>query len=216
MAASAAQIKKNIQTLGFKLADTKILLTTQAHYDHVGAMAALKKATGAQLMVDEKDAAVLEDGGSSDYALGNHGSTFAPVKPSRLLRNQDTIRLGDMKLVMLHHPGHTKGSCSFLFTVKDQQQSYRVFIANMPSIVTERPFSAITDYPAVANDYAYTLKAMKQVSFDLWLSSHASQFDLHKKHHPGDVYNPAAFKDQQGYDEAINELQQAYEKKLKQ
>jgi metallo-beta-lactamase class B len=32
LAASAAMIKSNIEKLGFKFADTKILLTTQAHY----------------------------------------------------------------------------------------------------------------------------------------------------------------------------------------
>src|SRR5215471_6016853 len=35
LAASAAQIKNNIKTLGFQMSGTKILLTTQAHYDHV-------------------------------------------------------------------------------------------------------------------------------------------------------------------------------------
>src|SRR5580765_6099338 len=50
LAAYAAQIKNNIESLGFNFADTKILLTTQAHYDHMGAMAAIKKMTGAQLM----------------------------------------------------------------------------------------------------------------------------------------------------------------------
>src|SRR6185436_5229328 len=39
LAASLTQIKNNIETLGFKFTDTKILLTTQAHYDHMGAMA---------------------------------------------------------------------------------------------------------------------------------------------------------------------------------
>lgn len=84
LAASVEQIKDNIQTLGFKFHDTKILLTTQVHYDHVGAMATIKKITGAQMMVDEKDAAALADGDSSDYAFGN-GSMFQPVKPDRLL-----------------------------------------------------------------------------------------------------------------------------------
>jgi metallo-beta-lactamase class B len=121
MAASAAQIKKNIKTLGFQFADIKILLTTQAHYDHMGAMADIKKATGAQLLVDGKDADALETGGSSDYALGQYGTSFKPVKADRLLHDGDTISLGNMQLVMLHHPGHTKGSCSFLFTVKDDQ-----------------------------------------------------------------------------------------------
>ena len=86
LAASADQIKHNIETLGFKFSDTKILLTTQAHYDHVGAMAAIKKQTGAQFMADEKEAGVLVDGGSSDYELGGNSSLFAPVKPDGLLK----------------------------------------------------------------------------------------------------------------------------------
>jgi len=214
LAASDVQIKKNIETLGFKLADTRILLTTQAHYDHMGAMAAIKKSTRALLMVNEKDADVLATGGSSDYELGKYGTSFKPVKPDRLLKDGDTIRLGDMQLVMLHHPGHTKGSCSFLFTVKDELKSYRVLIANLPTIVTEMPFNSIHSYPGIAADYAYTLKAMKNISFDIWLASHASQFKLHDKHKPGDAYNPSAFKDQAGYDTAISDLQKEFEKKV--
>ncbi len=215
LAASASQIKNNIEALGFRLADTKILLTTQAHYDHVGAMAAIKKMTGAQLMVDEKEADVLATGGNSDYELGQYGTSFQPVKPDRLLHDGDTIQLGEMKLVMLHHPGHTRGSCSYLFTVRDRKQSYKVLIANLPSIVTDKPFGTITNYPGIASDYAYTLKAMKNISFDIWLASHASQFNLHDKHKPGDAYNPAAFIDQQGYDKAISDLQKQYDEKMK-
>jgi metallo-beta-lactamase class B len=216
LAASVTQIKENIKALGLKYADIKILLTTQAHYDHVGAMAVIKKQTGAQLMVHEKEAEVLKDGGHSDYALGGKGSSFKPVTPDRLLQDADTIQLGGMKLQLLHHPGHTKGSSSFLFTVNDGQRSYKVFIANMPSIVTDKPFEAISDYPEIKNDYAYTLKAMKDISFDIWLASHASQFNLHSKHKPGDAYNPSAFADRAGYDAALADLQQDYDKKLKQ
>ncbi|MDQ6844527.1 MAG: MBL fold metallo-hydrolase, partial [Bacteroidota bacterium] len=76
LASSAAQIKNNIENLGFNFADTKILLTTQVHYDHMGAMYAIKNMTGAQLMIDEKEADVLATGGNSDYALGGHGSAY--------------------------------------------------------------------------------------------------------------------------------------------
>lgn len=216
LAASKTLIKKNIETLGFRFADIKILLNTQAHYDHMGAMAAIKKMTGAKLMINEKDAAVAKDGGSSDYALGGKGSTFQPVIPNRLLHDGDTVQLGGMQLIMLHHPGHTKGSCSFLFTVKDEKQSYKVLIANMPTIVTEEKFTNITGYPEISNDYAYTLKAMKTISFDIWLASHSSQFKLHEKHKPGDAYNPAAFIDKAGYDAAIADLQKEYDEKVKQ
>ena len=216
LASSAKQIKKNIKALGFRFADTKILLNTQAHYDHMGAMAAIKKKTGAQLMLDEGDAVEARDGGSSDYALGGNGSTYEPVIPDRLLHDGDTIKLGGMQLVMLHHPGHTKGSCSFLFTVKDDQRSWKVFIANMPTIVTDKRFSDISSYPEIVKDYAGTFKAMKNISFDIWLASHASQFKMHTKHKPGDAYNPAAFIDQAGYDIALSDLQKQYDKKLQQ
>ena len=215
LAASESQIKNNIETLGFKVSDTKILLTTQAHYDHMGAMAAIKQSTGAQLMVDEKDTDELESGGNSDYELGQYGTSFKPVKADRLLHDGDSIRLGEMQLVMLHHPGHTKGSCSYLFSAKDDQRSYRVLIANMPTIVTDKKFSGITAYPGIANDYAYSFSAMKNIKFDLWLASHASQFKLHDKHKPGDAYNPAAFIDQPGYDTALNDLQKKYDEKVK-
>ncbi len=216
LANSAKQIQENIKTLGFRFSHIKILLNTQAHYDHLGAMAAIKKQTKAKLFVNEKDAAEVKSGGSSDYALGGSSSTFAPLTPDRLLQNNDTIKLGGMQLVMLHHPGHTKGSSSFLFTVMDKQKSYKVLIANMPTIVTDSSFVAIPTYKTIADDYAYTLKAMKNISFDIWLASHASQFELHTKHKPSDAYNPNAFIDQAGYDAAMGDLQKDYKEKIQQ
>ena len=139
LAASAAQIKNNIGTLGFKFADTKILLITHAHYDHVGAMADIKKMTGAKLMADEKDAEVLASGGATDYELGKYGITFKPVTADHLLYDGDTIALGNMQLVMLHHPGHTKGSCSFLFSVKDDQRSIQYLSPTCPASLPTGP-----------------------------------------------------------------------------
>jgi metallo-beta-lactamase class B len=215
LAASAHQIKNNVEKLGFKFNDIKMLLITHAHYDHVGALAEIKKMTGAKLMVNQNDADVLADGGVSDYALGIYGRSFAPVKADSLLHDHDTISLGDMHLVMLHHPGHTKGACSYLFDVKDGKRTYRVLIANMPSIIIDKKFSEETAYPNIANDYAYTLSNMKKLSFDIWAASHASQFDLHDKHHPGDAYNPDAFMDRAGYDAELNDLQKQYDQKMK-
>ena len=213
LASSFSQIKNNVEVLGFKFQDIKILLTTQAHFDHLGAMAAIKKATGARMMADEKDAAVVADGGVSDYAFGGT-VTFAPIQVDRQLRDNDIITLGGMNVTVLHHPGHTQGSCSYLVDVKDEKNSYRVLIANMPTIVTDKALDAIPAYPDIAKDYAYTLKALQALSFDLWVSSHASQFDLHTKRKPGDAYNPEVFRDRKGFDKAVAELKATYDKKL--
>ncbi|MBO9620354.1 MAG: subclass B3 metallo-beta-lactamase [Niabella sp.] len=214
LAASLPLIKKNIEALGFKFTDTKMLLTNQVHYDHVGAMAAIKKQTGALMMVDEKDAAVLASGGASDYEMGKYGVTFAPVKADRLLKDGTIVSLGGTHLKLLHHPGHTKGSCSFLLDVKDKNKIYRVLLANMPTVIVDRKFSEVTGYPGIASDYAYTFSAMKGLSFDLWVAAHASQFDLQKKHAPDSNYNPEAFADKKGYDAELADLYKSYQAKI--
>ncbi|MFC5538592.1 subclass B3 metallo-beta-lactamase, partial [Rhodocytophaga aerolata] len=83
------------------------------------------------------------------------------------------------------------------------------------TIVTDKDFTQIPEYPDIAKDYAYTLKAMKKLSFDIWLSSHTSQFSLHSKHKPNQSYNPAVFIDQKGYQAAINNLQKEFLSKRK-
>ncbi|MDB5205013.1 MAG: bla [Flavisolibacter sp.] len=214
LAASASLIKANIEALGFRLSDTKLLLTTQAHYDHVGAMAAIQKTIGSKVWVNAPEAPVMADGGSSDYALGNGAPTFEPVKADSLLKNGAVIRLGDAELVMLSHPGHTKGSCSYLLKTKDSVRSYTVLIANLPTIVIEKKFADVTQYAGIAKDYKTTLASLKSVRFDLWVASHASQFSLHQKRSPGDGYHPSLFNDRAGYEKAIADLQKQYETHL--
>lgn len=215
LAASRDDIKKNIESLGFKYKDLKILLTTQAHYDHMGAMAAVKNETGAKFYVDKGDATASETGGKADYEMGKYGVTFKPIKADRLLNDGDIIKLGDTQLVMLHHPGHTKGSCSYMLTVRDGATSYKVLIANMPTIINDRPFDEITDYPAIEKEFGSTIQKMKALDFDLWVASHASQFNLHEKRKPGDAYNPKIFADKKAYLESLDKLQKAYDEKRK-
>lgn len=211
---SDTMIRTHVEALGFKFSDVKILLATHAHFDHVGAAAAIKKATGAKIMINEFDGSVLADGGNSDYVMGGKGMMFLPVKADRLLHDHDTIKFGGMQIVALHHPGHTRGATSFMLDVKDEHRIYRVLIANMPTILSETKLSGMPGYPNVGKDYAYTLNAMKHLQFDIFLASHASQFDLQKKHKPGDAYNPEAFIDRAGYDKAMDDLQKNYDKRL--
>lgn len=212
---SDTMIRRHIEELGFKISDVRILLTNQAHFDHVGGFAAIKKSTGARIMIQQMDAPVLADGGNSDFLMGGHGRIFQPVKADGLLYEQDTVRLGGMEVVVLHHPGHTKGACSFLFDVKDEVRTYRILIANIPTLLDDTKFPGMPTYPLVEKDYAYTLAAMKSLQFDIWLAAHASQFGLDKKHKPGDGYHPEVFSDRAGYDEVIGDCYTDYLKKRK-
>ncbi|GAB3021152.1 CAU/MBL1b family subclass B3 metallo-beta-lactamase [Niabella terrae] len=215
-AASFEMISRHIRELGFKPEDIEVLLTNQAHYDHVGAVADFKKATGAALYVSEGDAAAMRTGGLADYGTGYLGVSFKPAAPDRLLSNGETIRLGELSIKVLAHPGHTQGSSSFIANVNDQHRSYNVLLANIPTIIVDEKFSSITKYPKIREDYEYTLKAMRGLRFDIWVAAHASQFGLHQKHMPGDAYNPKVFMGRAGYDKQLDRCEENFQKKLQQ
>jgi metallo-beta-lactamase class B len=83
---STAAIRSNIEKLGFKLSDVKLLLATHGHWDHVGAMAEMKRLTGARMLMQEADADMLESGGSPAYREPQgRGAVYGPVKVDRRL-----------------------------------------------------------------------------------------------------------------------------------
>src|SRR5258707_10143546 len=69
LASTVPQIKAGIEQLGFKFSDTKILMATHGHWDHVAGLAALKKLTGGKMIMSEPDAELLATGGKADFRL---------------------------------------------------------------------------------------------------------------------------------------------------
>ena len=102
-------IARNVATLGFKVTDIKYLLTTQAHFDHVGGHARMKQRSGAQVVVSEADAPLVEGGGRGDYHFGPD-FYFTPVHVDRRIQDADTVRLGGTVLTAHLTPGHTKAA----------------------------------------------------------------------------------------------------------
>jgi metallo-beta-lactamase class B len=208
---TAAQIQKSVEQLGFKLADTKILTATHGHYDHVAGMAALKRMTGARVMVAAPDRPLFETGGKADFIFGNSpGAQFEPVKVDATFRDGEPISLGGTTLVPHLHAGHTRGATSFTIDVAEGGKTYRVIIANMGSINPGVKVSGMPTYPGITGDYARTFVAQKDLKIDVFLASHASQFRLHEKYKPGDPYSPDRFVDPQGYLAEVRRLEKIY------
>ena len=55
--------------------------------------------------------------------------------------------------------------------------------------------SGMPKYPTIGDDYARTFAAQKALPVDVFLASHAAQFDMHEKYKPGDAYDPNRFVD---------------------
>jgi len=210
-------LRANVESLGFKFSDIKILLISQAHFDHTGGLAEIQKLTHAKVMIDEKDVPVVADGGNSDYLFGGKGvgSLFTPVRVDRKLRDHDIIELGGTRLELLHHPGHTKGSCSYLLTVKDERRSYRVLIANIPYMLDDVILPGMPTYLDAGKDFLQTYATMKKLKFDIWVAAHCSQFGLHELRKETDGYKPELFGDKERYLATIQEMEDVYNEHLK-
>ena len=209
LADSTAMIRENMASLGFRLEDVAILLTMQAHWDHVAAMSEIKRIADAEVWATAKDARVLEDGGFSDAHFGGE-ETFTPVTVERILTEGDVIELGDTRLTVYEHPGHTEGSSSYSMQVTEGGVEYDVVIANMGTINPGKKLEVEPTYPGVSEDFASTYRRQKQMDVDVFVSAHGSQYGLHDKYVPGQAYSPDTFVDPEGFVAAVERLERIY------
>jgi metallo-beta-lactamase class B len=209
-------IKANIEALGFKTGDIKVITSTHGHFDHVGDLAAFQKdAPGAKTYMSERDAPVLESGGNLDYRRPQgRGIIYDPVKVDVRTKPGDHIKLGNADLTVLQAFGHTPGATSFNYPVTDAGKTYNVLIVNMDGINAGVKLLGSPGYPTIVEDFKNTLAMQATYTPDIWVSSHAGQFNLHQVYKPGDVYNPARFGDLAAYRAKITGYQAAYEKQL--
>jgi hydroxyacylglutathione hydrolase len=84
------------------------IINTHGHSDHTAGNRAVKAATGAQLLIHELDAQRLGKILHNTFSRMMGGKGSPP--PDVLLRDDDTIRIGETQLKVLHTPGHTPGS----------------------------------------------------------------------------------------------------------
>jgi metallo-beta-lactamase class B len=179
-AETAPLILDSIRALGFEPRDIKALLTTQAHMDHVGSMAALEKATGARTMVMEQDVAVMERGGKGDFTFGE-SFTFPPVNVDRRLKDGDVVRIGDTTLTARLTAGHTQGCTTWTMAADDRGR--RVSVVFTGSLTVNPPVRLVSDpsYPGIAQDYDRSFALMRSLQADVFLGAHAGFFRLHDK-----------------------------------
>lgn len=215
LADSTPQIRKNVQDLGFDFSAIKILLTTQAHFDHVAAMADIQKLTGAKMLASEGDAPSLEDGGRSDYLMGpNPASWFTPVRVDGMIRDRQKITLGGSELTAYLHPGHTPGSVSYTMTIRENGKDYRVLVANLPNINPGTILLNNPKYPEIVAAFERTFAAMTPMRCDIFLASHAQQYGLHDQYKPGDPYDPDRFVNPVGFRLAVAQYEKAFREQL--
>jgi metallo-beta-lactamase class B len=177
---SAPLIEQSIRRLGLKVEDVEILLTTQAHFDHVGSLAALKRASGGTVMVMAGDAALVEAGGKGDFLFGDT-LPFPAVTVDRVLQDGDTVSLGGISLKARLTPGHTKGCTTWTTEIVEGGRRLSVVFAGSTSVNPGTVLPSMPSYPSVGADYARAFAVQASLRPDIWLAAHAGQFGLVEK-----------------------------------
>jgi metallo-beta-lactamase class B len=197
-------LKANIEKLGFKISDTKILLGSHAHGDHMEGDAMIKELTGAKVMVMEQDVPALK--------LMKPGGKEHPI--DRILKDGDEVKLGGTTMVAHLTAGHTKGCTSWTLKTKEGAKTYDVII--LGSIGWNPGYILVNnkDYPQIADDYVRSFAKLRAMHVDVFLASHGSFYNLNEKYPKlgKDGENP--FIDPAGFQAHIDEKEKSFKEEL--
>jgi metallo-beta-lactamase class B len=221
---SPPQIRASVEKLGFHWADTKILLNSQAHFDHMAGAAKILRETSATNMVMDGDADVVESGGRTDF-LAPIGAvpTYSPAKVDRVLHDGDRVELGGVALMAHKTAGHTRGCTTWTLPVhlpgEPADRSRNAVIVG--GVMFWSDFRLIdagghkASYPSIAEDFARTFSELRSLPCDIFLGAHGSYFRLKSKLPRLEKEGPQVFLDPAGYKQFVEKGQAAFETVLK-
>jgi metallo-beta-lactamase class B len=224
LASSPAQIRASVEKLGFRWNETRILLNSQAHSDHMGGAAAIIRETHARNMVMDGDADVVETGGKTDFTSPSppDKTLYAPARVDRVLHDGDTVSLGGVTLTAHKTAGHTRGCTTWTMrshlpgepaeTVRD------IVIVGGTGFWSAYRFVASpghpVSYPGIARDFEHTFAALRALPGDVFLGAHGGYFDLLTKLRQYSQKGPRVFVDPEGYRRFVADAEKAFKTAL--
>lgn len=112
----------NIAETGTDLSDIRYVLMTHGHFDHVGGAATLKPLL--------PNATFVMTRGGWDEALESAAASegtpraWEMIAPDMVVADGDEITLGGNTFTVIETPGHTWGTASYIFDVKDGDETH--------------------------------------------------------------------------------------------
>ena len=107
-----------LRKLGLDPATIRYVIISHAHSDHIGGAEMLQQRFGARVVMGAADWDAVE-------AYPNRFKTMTP-KRDIVARDGMEIRLGDGAVTIWETPGHTPGTLSYTFTVRDRGRPVQV------------------------------------------------------------------------------------------
>ncbi len=160
-----------IEQCGYSRKNIRWVINTHCHLDH--AMSSKKfQEMGAQILIHEDDAAAIEKG---TRVTGS--DKFPPVKVDRRLSDGEELHLGNKLFHVIHTPGHTAGSASFLLQLegKDILISGDTVFYDGDALGAQTPYADNRRYLASLEKLEkFNLGPATPVHWDMLLPGHAA------------------------------------------
>ena len=177
-AESAASVAANIERLGFKLSDVRLIGASHEHNDHSGGIAELQTRTGAAVVAMPSAFNALETGQveKEDPQFGIH-DPYPGAKVGIILFDGQPLRAGPIPLTAYATPGHAPGSTSWSWRSCEAKRCLNIVYADSVTAVSADGyrFSVHDDYVA---DFRRSLRAIGRLKCDLLLTPHPGASDF--------------------------------------
>jgi metallo-beta-lactamase class B len=179
---AAKLVAANIETLGFKLTDVKLLLHSHEHHDHIGGLAELQRLTGARLLASPAAARALTSGTAvaDDPQFGEH-STFPGARVDGEVRDGDIVRLGNLALHAIATPGHTPGAMSWYWNAPlGDDVDVTVTYADSLTPVSSEGYR-FSDHPEYLQAYRHSLARIAALNCRILFTPHPSASGMRER-----------------------------------
>ncbi|HZJ64039.1 MAG TPA: subclass B3 metallo-beta-lactamase, partial [Kofleriaceae bacterium] len=195
----APMVKSSVVKLGFQVSDIKVILTSHAHWDHVEGVAAMKRATGAQVMAIAQEVPALSAGKDLSSIGDPDDLGWEPIAVDRILHDGDDVVLGDVTMHALLTAGHSPGCTTWTTTARDSGRSYSVVFVCIPQAAAGVKLLGNKPYPAMAEDLARSLAVLKHLTPDIYVDGHPADMFAGKLARLRAGEQPSPLVDRAGY-----------------
>ena len=194
-AEAAPQVAANIERLGFRLRDIRLILISHEHNDHVGGVAALQPMTGAIVIARRPALRVMRTGVvRRDDPQPGSLPPFPGLPIRRTIREGEYAAWGGLRLMAHATPGHSPGSTSWSWVDCRAGRCARIVYADSISAVSADGYR-FSDHRGYVARFRRSIARIASLECDLLLTPHPGASNFFERLSQDRLVDPAACRD---------------------
>lgn len=192
--AGADVVLANIRTLGFDPQDIKLLLGSHEHFDHLGGLAKIQKATGAMFVSSAIAVYTMITGEEhpDDPQFGLHEPMAKIAEGIPYDWGDAPYRLDNIGISPIPSPGHTPGAMSWSWQSCEGEECRTIFYADSLSPVSADDYRFL-DHREYLDQFFASLERLAASKCDVVMTPHPSGSAMRNRLLAGDLAAPWAF-----------------------